>query len=364
MMTSTPVTQQQQTDGRTVREVVECNQELVNEVWCRRIFRQVLQSLELQYAMQMPHRPIDPDTVLVLDSGDPILLPSPESDAPWSEAGDLHDLAAVVHYAITMEMPPRSPLRTRAPGDYSDTFLTAVDRCLSPDPAERPRTIEELRNLLGIVPLGPSLPAQPAPVAAAPAQEAPPSFLAESSSALDQGRLRRWLMLVAAATVLLCAAGALIALLHQADSRDALTLSLPEEPVPQAPAAQALPAQAEVSVDGAGLSLPAEQPQPDPLAAVLPPAAAPATAPHGAAQPATPAAAGASYKLVIKPWGMVQVDGVNYGASPPLKRLNLAPGEHTIRITNPSFPEHTVTVNAAKGDSSTIELDFSEEATE
>lgn len=364
MMTSTPVTQQQQTDGRTVREVVECNQELVNEVWCRRIFRQVLQSLELQYAMQMPHRPIDPDTVLVLDSGDPILLPSPESDAPWSEAGDLHDLAAVVHYAITMEMPPRSPLHGRAPGDYSDTFLTAVDRCLSPDPAERPRTIEELRNLLGIVPLGPALPAQPAPVAAPPVQEAPPSFLAESSAALDKGRLRRWLMLVAAATVLLCAAGALIALLHQADSRDALTLSLPEEPLPQAPAAQALPAQAEVTGDGAGLPLPAEQPQADPLAAVLPPAAAPATAPHGAAQPATPAAAGASYKLVIKPWGMVQVNGVNYGASPPLKRLNLAPGEHTIRITNPSFPEHTVTVNAAKGGSSTIELDFSEEATE
>jgi hypothetical protein len=364
MMTSTPVTQQQQTDGRTVREVVECNQELVNEVWCRRIFRQVLQSLELQYAMQMPHRPIDPDTVLVLDSGDPILLPSPESDAPWSEAGDLHDLAAVVHYAITMEMPPRSPLHGRAPGDYSDTFLTAVDRCLSPDPAERPRTIEELRNLLGIVPLGPALPAQPAPVAAPPVQEAPPSFLAESSAALDKGRLRRWLMLVAAATVLLCAAGALIALLHQADSRDALTLSLPEEPLPQAPAAQALPAQAEVTGDGAGLPLPAEQPQADPLAAVLPPAAAPATTPHGAAQPATPAAAGASYKLVIKPWGMVQVNGVNYGASPPLKRLNLAPGEHTIRITNPSFPEHTVTVNAAKGGSSTIELDFSEEATE
>ena len=301
MMTSTPVTQQQQTDGRTVREVVECNQELVNEVWCRRIFRQILQSLELQYAMQMPHRPIDPDTVLVLDSGDPILLPSPESDAPWSEAGDMHDLAAVVHYAITMEAPPRAPLRGRVTGEYSDTFLAAVDRCLSPDPAERPRTIEELRNLLGIVPLGPALPVQPAPAALSPVQEAPPSFLA---------------------------------LLHQTDSRDALTLSLPDEPLPQAPAdAQALPAQAELAV--AGAALPAGQAQPDPLAAVLPPANAPATTPHGAAQPAMPAGAGASYKLIIKPWGMVQVNGVNYGASPPLKRLNLAPGEISSRRRDP-----------------------------
>lgn len=367
MMTSTSDTQQQQqqTDGRTVREIVECNQELVNEVWCRRIFRQLLQSLELQYAMQMPHRPIDPDTVLVLDSGDPILRPSPDTEAPGSQAQDLHDLAAVVHYAITMEMPPRAPLRGRASNEYSDTFLTAVDRCLSPDPAQRPRTIEELRNLLGIVPLGPALPVQPqaAPAPAAPAaQEAPPSFLAESAGPFDKARLRRWLMLVAAATVLLCAGGALLALLHQADSRDALALSLPEPAQPDtavAPAAaplQAAPALADNGTDGPLLE--EQLAQADPLAA--PPAGAPQ-----AAQPRPlPAAAGASYKLIIKPWGMVQVDGVNHGASPPLKRLVLAPGEHTISITNPNFPEHTVTVNAAKGASSTIELDFNEEATQ
>jgi hypothetical protein len=371
MMTSTSETQQQQqqTDGRTVREIVECNQELVNEVWCRRIFRQLLQSLELQYAMQMPHRPIDPDTVLVLDSGDPILLPSSGADTPGSEARDLHDLAAVVHYAITMEMPPRTPLRGRASDEYSDTFLTAVDRCLSPDPDQRPRTIEELRNLLGIVPLGPALPVQqPAPAPSATAvQEAPPSFLAESSDALDKARLRRWLLLLAAATVLLCAAGALLALLHQADSRDALALSLPEQAQPDAaavaPAAAPLgtaplatPALAEGGADG---SLPQDAiAQPDPLAA-------PAAGAPEAAQPRpVPAAAGASYKLIIKPWGMVQVDGVNHGASPPLKHLVLAPGEHTISITNPSFPEHTITVNAAKGASSTIELDFNEEATQ
>jgi len=366
MMTSTPVTQQQQTDGRTVREVVECNQELVNEVWCRRLFRQILQSLELQYAMQMPHRPIDPDRVLVLDSGDPILLPSSdaESEAPWSEAADMHDLAAVVHYAITMEMPSRAPLLGRAPGEYSETFLNAVDRCLAPDPAQRPRTIEELRNLLGIVPLGPALPAQPPVQAAAPAvHETPPALLAEPSGALDQGRMRRWLMLVAAATVLLCAAGALLALLHAADSRDALALSLPDKSAaePAAETAAVTPASAPLAAtalagEGA-VPRPADgaAPQPDPFATA---------APHAAPQGALPGAAGASYKLLIKPWGMVQVDGVNYGASPPLKRLHLAPGEHTIRITNPSFPEHTVTVKAAKGDSSTIELDFSEETTE
>ncbi|WP_288381340.1 hypothetical protein [uncultured Massilia sp.] len=363
MMTSTPVTPQQQTDGRTVREVVECNQELVNEVWCRRIFRQILQSLELQYAMQMPHRPIDPDTVLVLDSGDPILLPASGQNDPGAEAQDLHALAAVVHYAITRETPPRAPLRGRAlPDDYSDTFLTAVDRCLAPDPAERPRTIEELRNLLGIVLLGPAVPAAPPQQATVhhAVREAQAASLDDSAGSLDRDRMRRWLLLVAAATVLLCAAGALVALLHQADARDALTLSLPE-PAPTPPVAaapQGMPADTVILTDDNATPAP-------PLVQAPQAEATPAAASQPTPPRAAPAAvAGASYKLVIKPWGLVQVDGVDHGASPPLKRLNLAPGEHTIRITNPDFPEHTVVVNAARGDASTIELDFSEEAAE
>jgi hypothetical protein len=35
---------------------------------------------------------------------------------------------------------------------------------------------------------------------------------------------------------------------------------------------------------------------------------------------------------------MVPVDGVDRGASPPLKRLTLAPGQHTVRIVNPNVP--------------------------
>jgi hypothetical protein len=377
MMTSTPLTQQQQTDGRTVREVVEFNQELVNEVWCRRIFRQILQSLELQYAMQMPHRPISPDTVLVLDSGDPMLLPSPEVGAAWSEAGDLHDLAAVVHYSITREYPPAAPLQGRVlpNGDeYSETFVTAVDRCLSPDPAQRPHNIEQLRNLLGIVPLGPAIPAAAAPAApaAATAPEPAITFLTDPEVPTEKGGLRRWLLLVAAATVLLAALGALFALLHQADAGDAVTLALPQDDsaaVAEAPApAPAAPAPTAIITDDPPAP-PAPEPAPDAgqapaVATTLPPAAAPAYTAPPARVPSVPAAAGATYKLVIKPWGMVQVDGVDRGASPPLKRLVLAPGQHTIRIVNPSFPEHTVTVNAVKGASSTIELDFTEEETE
>ena len=85
---------------------------------------------------------------------------------------------------------------------------------------------------------------------------------------------------------------------------------------------------------------------------------------RAAANRALPATSGATYKLVIKPWGMVQVNGVDYGASPPLKRLTLAPGQHTIRIVNPHFPEHTVIVNSVKGATAVIEMDFTEEEVE
>ncbi|MGI4845560.1 MAG: hypothetical protein ACRYF7_19820 [Janthinobacterium lividum] len=366
MMTSTPVTQQQQTDGRTVREVVEFNHELVNEVWCRRIFRQILQSLELQYAMQMPHRPISPDTVLVLDSGDPMLLPSPDVGSAWSEAGDMHDLAAVVHYAITREYPPAAPLQGRFPansGDqYSDSFVTAVDRCLSPDPQQRPHTIEQLRNLLGIVPLGPPVPAQP--LSSIPPEPAV-SFLAEPAPVSDTGGMKRWLLLIGAATVLLAALGALFALLHGADSRDTVTLALPGDPDPGA-AAPAPPTLAATDPSLLAGTPPAGGMPLDQPVAAAPPAQDAALPVHGQASTVRPlpAAAGTTYKLLIKPWGMVQVDGVDHGASPPLKRLTLAPGQHTIRIVNPNFPEHTVTVNAVKGASATIEMDFTEEEVE
>jgi hypothetical protein len=76
-MTSTLTigTEHQRLEGRTVRDIVEHDPAQVNEVWCRKIFRQLLQSLELQYAMHMPHRAITPDTVVFHDNGEPLLLP-------------------------------------------------------------------------------------------------------------------------------------------------------------------------------------------------------------------------------------------------------------------------------------------------
>ncbi|MET3138724.1 serine/threonine protein kinase [Undibacterium sp. GrIS 1.2] len=66
-------------------------------------------------------------------------------------------------------------------------------------------------------------------------------------------------------------------------------------------------------------------------------------------------------KLTIKPWGTVFVDGVQNGASPPLKNLKLAKGIHKIRVTNPGFPDFVTEVDTSKNNSATsvtIEHEF------
>jgi hypothetical protein len=65
------------------------------------------------------------------------------------------------------------------------------------------------------------------------------------------------------------------------------------------------------------------------------------------------------YKLRIQPWGVVYVDGVDRGVSPPIKRLTLAPGRHTIRVTNPNFHDRVLAVDTASGDGH-ISIDFNE----
>lgn len=391
-----PDTAAQQLDGRTVREIVEHNHEMVSEAWCRRIVRQVLQSLEVQYGMRMPHRLITPDTVLILDSGDPMLLPSsdeePDPDAlAGIEARDVHDLAAVVHYAVTLDLAPTTPLRGRAPGDYSESFIEAIDRCLAPDPALRPHTIEQMRELLGIVVLAPPPPFDDSAPLPADDEKAPadpqvdplampatvpsaiPVHVPQTRSAPDPAsapaaaeRPRRWLLIGIVALAVAAALAALFALLRQADSSDALALPVPpalEDPynaseaplvaLPQEPAAQLQGPVIDETASGAPVAPP---PAPD---AAVPPTAV-QLAPRGT--PPAAAVAGTTYTLAIKPWGTILVDGVARGASPPLRLITLPPGEHTIRIVNPSFPEHTVTVHSVEGQAGTIELDFTEEA--
>ncbi|WP_062195604.1 serine/threonine-protein kinase [Caldimonas taiwanensis] len=61
------------------------------------------------------------------------------------------------------------------------------------------------------------------------------------------------------------------------------------------------------------------------------------------AAPTAPLATG-EVVLAISPWGQVEVNGAPAGIAPPLTRLSLTEGRHTITIRNDAFPPHRVTV--------------------
>ena len=49
-------------------------------------------------------------------------------------------------------------------------------------------------------------------------------------------------------------------------------------------------------------------------------------------------------QLAVSPWGQVEVDGKPMGTSPPLTRLTLSSGSHTITVRNTDFPAYTTSV--------------------
>ncbi|MFC5462212.1 hypothetical protein [Massilia niabensis] len=181
-------------DGRTVRDIVEHTPALVNEAWCRDLLRHTLDSLERQYATGSPHRPISPDTIVMLANNEPLLLPAAEEVGPASGqtlAADLHALALVVHYAITAELPPDGPLGPRLYDNYSTALTNGLDRCLGPNGRLRPKTAADMRALLGIDAPSSSeaihaSSVAPASAAVAPAPGPAAELPAESVAPLDE----------------------------------------------------------------------------------------------------------------------------------------------------------------------------------
>ncbi|MDQ2822840.1 MAG: hypothetical protein M3Y65_21090, partial [Pseudomonadota bacterium] len=201
MMTSPdlPGFNQQDHEGRSVRDVVEYSPEQVNDAWCRKILRKILQSLELQYAMQMPHRAITLDTIVFHANGEPFLISDDIDAAPAPDAhqaDDLTALAGVIHYAITQELAPAGPLHGRVDG-YSAGLVAAVDACMDADPARRPRNVDAVRGLLagasslGAVSSAPATATVTTPaVAVAPQAAAMPSTIETHPAGMGRGR--RW----------------------------------------------------------------------------------------------------------------------------------------------------------------------------
>lgn len=137
-----------------------------------------------------------------------------------------------------------------------------------------------------------------------------------------------------------------------------VTVPVPPAPSPAADPGVVLPAAAEsapsAAVTAAAPAAPAPAARPaTPRARATPPREArPAVA-----APAAPVVQG-SVQLAISPWGHVEVDGHAVGTTPPLSRLTLTEGTHTITVRNEDFPPHTVTVQVSEDKPVTVRHRF------
>jgi serine/threonine-protein kinase len=62
--------------------------------------------------------------------------------------------------------------------------------------------------------------------------------------------------------------------------------------------------------------------------------------------------------LAVTPWGEVFVNGVGRGVSPPLTKLSLPPGTHTIEVRNNASPPFIARVELRSGESISLQHRF------
>lgn len=60
-----------------------------------------------------------------------------------------------------------------------------------------------------------------------------------------------------------------------------------------------------------------------------------------AVAPVAPLSAKGMVNIAISPWGQVEVNGTPAGTTPPLTRLELPAGTHTVTVRNADFPAYT-----------------------
>ena len=107
-----------------------------------------------------------------------------------------------------------------------------------------------------------------------------------------------------------------------------------------AAAAVDTPASAIATTEAASNPAVAEAPKPKPASSTVRDRKARTASPAAPveASPAAPPPPPGYVQLAISPWGQVEVDGAAVGIAPPLNRLSLPAGSHTITIRNGELP--------------------------
>ena len=276
---------------------------------------------------------------------------------------------------LTNHPAPAHELRSGVPRTLSAVAAKAMAR----DPSERFATAAEMAGELrrwidrhsGHDSVEAAAPAHASAHASAHAPAQPPAHTRPRRTVARRGSATGWVALVLATGAALVVLWAL------------------RKPAPPArpPAATAPVATAAVAVSPAVLSMPASEPllttetaaEPSPASVATTTWADPAPAPAAsrsaprartlapasgrdtraamAFAPAAPLAIGL-LQLAISPWGQVEVDGRAVGTTPPLTKLTLDEGAHTITVRNEDFPPHTVTVQVNADKPATVRHRF------
>ena len=119
--------------------------------------------------------------------------------------------------------------------------------------------------------------------------------------------------------------------------------NLSEAPAPRA----AAPAAPEPKHEAEPAPAPHEKPEPERQAKAEP-----------APRPKPAAPKPASIYFYIKPEGVVYIDGVAKGRTPPLKRVEVSPGRHSIEVRNGEFPPLKLRVNLGRAEEMTVSHSF------
>ncbi|MEM4989599.1 serine/threonine-protein kinase [Collimonas sp. H4R21] len=176
-------------EGRTLKSVVQNSPAQVTEAWLKSMLKPMLEALDAMYRVQILHRDISPDNIMIQKSGEAVLLDFGAArqiigdmthsltvilkpgyapieqyaddalmkQGPWT---DIYSLSAVIYFAVVKSAPPTSvarmikdPIECLQEGEYSGfskEFLAAIDKGLAVKPDDRPQSIEEFRKLLDL----------------------------------------------------------------------------------------------------------------------------------------------------------------------------------------------------------------------
>jgi serine/threonine protein kinase len=395
-------------EGKTLKRILQDQPQLITEKWLKSLLLSITDALDALYKVQILHRDISPENIMILKTGKAVLLDfgaarqiisnmaqsltvilkpgyapiEQYADDPSMEQGqwtDIYSLSAVLYLAITKKTPPSSvarmmkdpitALKGHHPG-FSPEFLDAIDLGFAVRPEKRPQSIADFRTLLGI--------GTTTDIAKKRARQSSNATLVvpeEKKGTQQVGTTQSLQRDIPAAKILkanlpsprnlsikiaACTAVILIVVI-------AVNYGISDEKVEESSGKR--------PVALTSLKLPEIKPIISPSQKMEAPETAVKNAELGqkerrttesdgnpvsasVAVPVAPVAFGI-VSLSVKPWGKIIVDGTEKGVSPPLKRLSLTEGKHTIKIVNPSFAEKALNVDIKAKKTRIIDVDFS-----